>query len=134
MISVSLLQLPQNWKCYVPKYIVTILFLALLLLTAFCSSSKNSLKNDGLCINIYYSIHNILMKKKWERKKQAEENTFTATVFVGSCREFKDKFMVVPSSSKIVLQEFASFAEIRYQPFSGSWKRCTLWFDKKIER
>ena len=46
------------------------------------------------------------MKKKWERKKQAEENTFTATVFVGSCREFKDKFMVAPSSPKTVLQEY----------------------------
>ena len=47
------------------------------------------------------------MKKKvrTKKKKQAEENTFTATVLVGYCREFKDKFMVAPNSPKKVLQE-----------------------------
>ena len=37
------------------------------------------------------------MKKKWERKNQAEENTFTATVFVGSWNdhEFIFKFPTI---------------------------------------
>ena len=45
------------------------------------------------------------MKKLRTKKKQAEENTFTATLLVGYCREFKDKFMVAPNSPKKVLQE-----------------------------
>ena len=37
---------------------------------------------DYVSIFIYhYSIHNILMKKSENEKKQAEENKFTATVW-----------------------------------------------------